>query len=144
MATKTRRKPEPEAATLPPGTLIMCCRIPLRAVPWSAPTVIHGGKPYKGRRLVKWQQAVAVFARTSLTSWVPGDMPYDGPVQVDVMATFAKGPLPDATNVLKAIEDAIQGVVILNDRQVTRNSCERTKGETDLVTIAVRAAGGGA
>lgn len=129
------RRRKPEIDLLPAGTVLLRCEIPQRAVPWQAPTVIRGGRPYKDKRLVAWQRFVgmrAALGRTLSTA-------YAGPVEVSVVARFARGPLPDATNVLKAIEDALQGAVIANDRQVMRNSCERTRTGYDRVTIEVKA-----
>lgn len=130
------RKPQAAAiAPLPPGTVLLRCRMDQRAVPWSAP-MIGKGRPVKEPRLIAWQQMVGLFARTSTKLREP----YAGPVEVRVTARFRKGPIGDCTNLLKSIEDALQGVVFLNDRQVVRNSCERSLAGYDLVTIEVKAA----
>ena len=130
----TRRK-APDIDLLPPGTLLARAVIPMRAVPWKAPTVTRYGTTYKDKALLKWQATVKIFAGMASPSYC-----YAGPVEVSVSARFAKGPLPDATNILKAIEDALQGVVFVNDRQVVRNRCERSKTGFDRVTIEVTAA----
>lgn len=129
---KIRKEPP---ALLPAGTVLLRLDIPQRAVPWSAP-MIGKGRPVKNTRLIAWQQAVRLFASTGRVVREP----YEGPVEVRVVARFAKGPLPDATNCLKALEDALQGVVFANDRQVFRNSCERTASGRDNVRIEVLAA----
>jgi Holliday junction resolvase RusA-like endonuclease len=134
MGVKLGRKArKPEVVLLPPGTVLLETMILLRAVPWSASQVTRNGT-FKAKRLVAWQRVIGVVAFRDRTQAAP----YGGPVEVMVMAQFAKGPLPDATNVLKAVEDAIQGVVIVNDSQVVRNSCGRTKGEWDEVVVVVR------
>lgn len=128
------------ADPLPAGTLLVRCSIPARAVPWSTPMIGRRG-PVKQPRLVAWQRVVRGFA-SRLNSPIPTALPYAGPVEVSVVVRLARrpGPMADATNLLKAIEDAMEGSIYVNDRQVIRNHCERTAASHDLVTIEVRAA----
>lgn len=128
------RRRKPEIDLLPAGTVLLRTSLRGRAVPWQVSTVTKNGA-FKDRRLVAWQEQVQTWAWVNRTQSVA----YAGPVEVSVVARFAKGPLPDATNVLKAIEDALQGPVFINDRQVMRNSCERTRTGYDWVTIEVKA-----
>jgi len=134
-AAKPRKPKKAPATMLPAGTLLMQIVIPERAVPWSAADVGRG-HGYKDPRLEAWQAEVAM--KTGVARRVR--QPYEGPVEVNVVARFAKGPIPDTTNVMKGIEDAMQGVVYANDRQVIRNACERTQTGYDVVRISVRAA----
>lgn len=120
---------------LPPGAVLLQCEIAARPVPWKAPMVGRYGA-VKDARLVAWQTRVAIVAQLAYTARTP----YRGPVEVAVWATIAKGPLMDATNLMKAIEDSLEGIVIVNDRQVIRNRCERAIGSRDLVRIEVVAA----
>jgi Holliday junction resolvase RusA-like endonuclease len=91
-----------------------------RPVPWSAPTVLKSGHAFKGKRLVAWQGIV----KDSAVVAMKGHEPYAGPVLIS-MRFFLKrsgnGSLPDLSNLVKSTEDALQGVVIVNDRQVCRN-----------------------
>lgn len=103
-----------------PGTLIFSLSLPFRAVPWKASTVGRHGT-YKPKRLRQWQATVAQYARIK---W-GNQEPYDGPVTIRCQFEFLKGPLPDATNLLKAAEDSLEGIVIINDRQVVRNIVDR-------------------
>lgn len=130
------RKPKPLGyEPLPDGTVLLRCSIEQRAVPWSAPTV-GKGRAFKNPKLVAWQEAVKLFATENRVLREP----YEGPVEVNLVCRFAKGPIGDASNLLKAAEDSLQGVVFVNDRQVVRNSCERSIEGYDLVLIEVRAA----
>ncbi len=118
-----------------PGTLIFSLTIPCRAVPWTPSRTTKFKGTYKPKRLRQWQATVAQYARLK---W-GNRKPYGGPVAIWCYFEFAKGPIPDATNLLKAVEDSLQGIVIVNDRQVERNTVERlTTTDVDMTTIAVR------
>lgn len=137
VTTKKPRKPKsPPVELLPPGTVLLNCFIAERAVPWKAPTVTRSGVSFKDKRLLAWQDTVKRHAALSGKAW---NVPYKGPVEVSVDIRFAKGPMGDATNLLKAIEDSLQGVVFANDRQVGHNSCDRDMGDSDWVAITVKA-----
>lgn len=131
-----RKAKTPERLPLPEGTVLLDVAIEDRAVPWKAPTVTRSGRSFKDDRLVEWQDDVRKYGELNRTI----DEPYWGPVEVSVTARFAKGPLPDTTNLIKAVEDALQGVVFVNDKQVTRNSGDRTQAGYDLARIVVKAA----
>jgi Holliday junction resolvase RusA-like endonuclease len=132
MKARACNQPVPAVELLPPGTVLMRCEVPEHAISWKAPTVGRYGA-YKSKRLKAWQEIVGIFARLNRRI----GHPYTGPVEVRVMARFARGPMGDSTNIIKAIEDALQGIVFVNDRQVIRNSCERILAGFDLVTIEV-------
>ncbi len=129
-----RKAKKPAVVLLPPGTVLLDVTMPQRAVPWSASCVTRNGT-YKSKRLVAWQDFINIKARI----WKTQSTAYAGPVEISVVSRFSKGPLPDATNILKAVEDSLQGVVIVDDRQVVRNSCERTQAGYDEVIVVVKA-----
>lgn len=135
MKIRDRQTSEPPAKLLPPGTLLMRCEIPGRAIPWKAPTVGQYGT-YKNRRLGAWQEIVGLFAGLNRRI----GRPYAGPVEVAMTARFARGPIGDACNLLKAVEDAMEGIIYINDKQVVRNGCGRSLAGYDLVTIEVKTA----
>ncbi len=59
-----------------------------------------------------------------------GGNPFDGRVQLDLKVFSADGTLPDGDNVIKLVQDALQGVVYGNDRQVRNTSIMiRSTGE---------------
>lgn len=135
-AKKPRKPKKPPVALLAPGTLLLSIRWGGRAIPWKAPTVTRHGATFKDGTLVAWQQEVALRAMAARKI----SKPYEGPVEVKMVARFAKGPIGDACNLLKAAEDSLQGVVFVNDRQVVVNSCDRRQAGYDMVAIVVRAA----
>ncbi len=117
-----------------PGTLIFSLMIPFRSVPWTPSRVTKRGT-YKPTRLRQWQATVAQYARLK---WGNRE-PYGGPVAIWCKFEFANGPRPDCDNCLKGIVDSIQGIVIVNDRQVVKPSAERPMtSEIDMTTIEVR------
>ncbi len=117
-----------------PGSLIFSLSLPLRAVPWQASNVTKHGT-YKPKRLRQWQATIAQYARLK---WGNRE-PYSGPVEIWCRFEFAKGPRPDADNCSKAIIDSIQGIVIVNDRQVIHVSSMRPEySDIDSAVIEVR------
>ena len=94
--------------------------IPGRAVPWQAPTLgRNGGVNHSARnyaRYKQWLRTVADFAALSR----PRGGPYAGPVSLRIVVYRrpGRGVAPDATNLQKAIEDGLQQVIYVNDRQV--------------------------
>lgn len=132
---KPKKKAKPEIFLESPGVELLSLVIPERAVPWSAPTVSKNGT-YKGKRLVTWQGHVSLLARLALGKTGP----YEGPVHMRIRCWFAKGPLPDLTNIVKGIEDCLQSLVFVNDTQVVSHDCKRFASTIDEVHISVYAA----
>ena len=119
-----------------PGTIIFSLSLQLRAVPWKASQVTKHGT-YKPKSLREWQATVAQYARLN---WGNRE-PYGGPVETWCRFEFSNGPMGDADNLGKACVDALQGIVIINDRQVVRNTAERVRvNESNFTFIEVRTA----
>ncbi len=120
-----------------PNTTLLCLKLPFRAVPWTpSRTTKHRGT-YKPLRLRQWQATIAQYARLH---WGNRD-PYDGPVEVRCRFEFAKGPRGDADNLAKAIVDATQGIIIVNDRQVVATKIEKSLHDlADMTMIEIRTA----
>ncbi len=121
------------------GMFVVCFHVPGRPVPWSVPTVFRNGGSKKNARLIAWQQTVGMFARLAMH----GRELHAGPVEIAVVATIAaprdrRYRDPDCTNIVKAIEDALQGIVIVNDRQVCRQYVERVRGDDERAVIRVK------
>lgn len=74
-------------------------------------------------RLNQWRQRVHQAARGALP---PGEQPYAGPVRL-LITYYYEGvmPLGDIDNIIKPIQDALSGVVYVNDRQVANADCAR-------------------
>lgn len=111
--------------------------VPLRAIPWKAATVTRRGGAFKAPSLVAWQDAVALHARLAMA----GRSPYDGPVRLEMEFFLTRprrgGVVPDWTNLSKSTEDAIQGIVIENDRQVVGAEVRRVVGSDDYTYVKV-------
>jgi Holliday junction resolvase RusA-like endonuclease len=111
---------------LPPGTAICEFEVPTRPVPWKAPSTTQTGHSYKDPKLVEWQSEVASCAGKAMT--MNGRKPYGHAVEVWAefhLAPSRNGSYGDTTNLLKAVEDALQGVVLVNDKRVVRSHPER-------------------
>lgn len=116
--------------------------VPGDPVPWSAPTRGRWGGSLPNKRLVDWQQTVKDAAKKKF-----GPMsPWEGPVVLSAEFRLSrnmpasakdgdpacplvlwddaqgmnrfKGKSADLTNLIKAIEDAMENVVYVNDAQV--------------------------
>lgn len=95
--------------------------IPGRPVPWSVPIIGKGasgkGIARKEPRLLAWQKVVELAARKAMAGLGAGPEP--GPVAVEAAYSLARrGNPPDLNNLDKALADALQEVVFVNDRQV--------------------------
>lgn len=134
-APRPKRPPRPEPAILPPGTALVRIDLRMRCVPWSVPYVSRHGA-VKDPRLAEFQSTLRTVAAMTRVLREP----YGGPVEVSVVARFARGPIGDCTNLIKSIEDSLQGVIFVNDRQVIRNSVERTLSDHDRIIVAVTTA----
>ncbi len=118
------------------GTVLASFEVPGRAVPWKAPTYSSHGT-FKDKKLQSWQQWVWAYAIKAYR-----ERAYEGPVKVCITAYIRqqRGAAPDASNIGKAIEDALQTAVIANDRQVESISTRRIFDESERVVITVEAA----
>lgn len=107
-----------------------------RASPWRAPTIAGNGGRFKGKPELEWTSNVAQSARTAMK----GRSPYDGPVELHLIfyiTQVGRRTLPDLTNIIKSTEDALQGIVIVNDRQVCRTIAQRIVGDVNETRIQV-------
>ena len=136
--SRTRRAIPPAAEAIdpePPGTVIAEGFVPGRPVPWVAPKVGRNGgcvptRSYK--RYQDWQLLVrhtAAVQRPRRKHW-----PFGG--RVELRMRFVLRPRggrgnPDTSNIVKSTEDAIQGVLIVNDSQVDRIRVERVFSGTE-------------
>ncbi len=137
-----RSEPPPAEPDAAPGVVICSGVIEGRAVPWKAPhTSRRGGcvptRDYK--RYTTWLGTVRAGAKRLMGR----KRPYGGPVEMEVTYYLAPRPgtLPDTSNLTKAFEDALQGVVYRNDGQVCRVVAARvvTSEEPERVEFVVRA-----
>ena len=134
-------RPAPVVELVEPETVICEGEIFGRAVPWKAPSLgRNGGVNYSGRdyqAFTAWKESIkrqaAVLMRRT--------RPYGGPVRL--YATFYLAPtpephIPDRTNLLKAFEDGLQGVVYPNDRWVCGGPGDRVISATERERVEFR------
>jgi Holliday junction resolvase RusA-like endonuclease len=124
------------------GKLLCHFRVPGRAISWAVPDIGKdaNGKRWalKDQRLCRWQQTVQGYARKA---WGCGEKAYTGPVGLSLWFYLREnGATPDITNLEKAFEDALQGVIIGNDRAVCAKHAERyfiPRGEEERTWVQV-------
>ena len=98
--------------------------------PWSVYT--RRGKPSLSfQNMQSWQAQIQAAAKVA---WA-GRPLLAGPVKLDVVFYDAKAHRHDRTNLLKAFEDAIQGIIFKNDVQVTEGTT-RKEYRSDGYTVA--------
>ena len=107
--------------------------------------VMIGRKPvamqYADPKGVKFEKAI----RDAVMSQYDGE-PLDGPLCLNLLLVFKKPKSsklvypevkPDASNVLKAIEDALNGVLWHDDKQICSETIQKLYGDRDLITFEV-------
>lgn len=72
-------------------------------------------------RLAEWKREVAAEAASCLPS---GSTPVGAPVDVCI-TYYYEGDTPDVDNVIKPIQDALVGIVYVDDRQVTETKSRK-------------------
>lgn len=96
--------------------------MPGPAVPWSRTYTDDQGKRHNNKRLSNYKKHVRAAASTGLVFWQrehPTEVwPTDGiyRLMIDVYCTGRRR--GDASNYLKGVEDALEGVLYENDRQL--------------------------
>lgn len=95
------------------------------------------GRVYTPAKTASFETALGWCARLAMR----GRPLLDGPLRVDVQATFAHEPTrkPDADNVLKAVCDAMEGVVFANDAAVVDVHVVKVQGTRPGLRIEVSA-----
>lgn len=88
-------------------------QVPGVCVPCPRPRVPAGKKAYYPTRYTDWIDSAKVAARQA---WL-GVPPLDGPVEMKVVFAGARANA-DLDNLLKSVMDAIQGVLVADDKQV--------------------------
>jgi Holliday junction resolvase RusA-like endonuclease len=108
------------------------------------------GRTYTPAKTAKWEQLAAFCARQAYGSRVP----IEDALAVSLVATFgipkswskakrttlpAHISRPDGDNILKAVGDAFNDVIWVDDSQIVRASVEKRYGAVPGVTVTVEA-----
>jgi crossover junction endodeoxyribonuclease RusA len=92
--------------------------LPIEFTVRGPPTTLQTKKPERRHR---WRERVQDAARTV---WRLG--PQDGPVRVRITYYHdADSPPVDADNIIKPIQDALSGIIYVDDKQVTDVDCAK-------------------
>lgn len=106
------------------------------------------GRAYTPAKTRKWEDLAATCARIAHGA----KPPFGGPTAITVVATFsipkswskAKRAAtrshiskPDGSNVLKAVEDALNDVIWVDDSQIVRATVEKRYGDVPGVSVTV-------
>jgi len=123
--------------------------VPGEAIPWS---VHHRGDP-KAARMKAYKQQVAWAANLAMGAIPPArcpvvlsiavyrakGIPRSKAARADALAGLVRPVTrPDGTNLQKAIEDALQGIVYANDSQVVDVRTQKWFGDPARVEIIVK------
>ena len=105
--------------------------VPGRCIPAPRPRVSRHGTHYP-KRYTDWLDSARVEAYRAC-----GRVLWDGPVSV-VVAFYGARANADIDNLLKSVLDAIQSVIIVNDKQVVQVSAGRVlRGKEPCTEITV-------
>jgi Holliday junction resolvase RusA-like endonuclease len=133
-----------------PGSVVCAGVVEGRAVPWKEPVAVgkkafqvavHNGsrRSRDYLRYLSWQHEI----RRQVAPVMGRHRPYGGRVAIDVVFYLHPkgGKLPDRSNLLKAFEDAIEGIVYVNDGQIQSGHTSRVidRAEKQRVEFVVRA-----
>lgn len=130
--------PEPCLWKFAPGILLVNFEVPARPIPWKSPTVTRSGVSFKDASLKRWQKEVRECGKGAMR----GKGPYSCEVKlvVDFHLTPRPGSAPDTSNLTKALEDSLQGPVIVNDRAVIEVVARRLRSERDYAEVWIYSA----
>lgn len=127
---RTRLPDGPRQPVLPPGTLILAFTVEGRPIPWSV-----SRRGTKSPTLCAWQHDVANAAR--LHHGIRIAYPHAVRIVLDFYLTDNGRTEPDVVNLAKGTEDALQRIVIVNDRMTRRIEAEKHPSDRDYATVAV-------
>ena len=95
------------------------------------PRVGRNGKFYTPRTTREYEETVAWFAKTAYK-----EEPTKGPVRLDMTIRSSKSKA-DTSNILKAIEDGMNGIIYVDDRQIKEIHISRVEGDGEGVEVTV-------
>lgn len=128
--------------------------VPGFAVPW-ARAGRRGGFSYTPRKQADFMCAVKTIAAARMQ----GAAPMTGPVAMEIEAVYPwpkrtsakarartganyKATRPDLSNLIKIVEDSLNGVVYRDDGQIAASEARKCFGDAACLSVAVRALAG--
>lgn len=128
---------------------MLAINIPGRPVAW-ARAGSQNGRRYTPAPQTAYMAVVATLARAAMSR--AGYQPFTGPVELSYRATYAypkswsekrrakrvfKTSAPDASNLVKLVEDAMQGICFHDDAQVQIGCANKVYGVPEGVVITL-------
>jgi len=95
------------------------------------PRMGRNGKFYTPKTTREYEESVAWFARNAYK-----EEPTKDPVRLDLTIRSSKSKA-DTSNILKAIEDGMNGIIYVDDRQIKEIHISRIEGDGEGVDVAV-------
>ena len=95
------------------------------------PRMGRNGKFYTPKHTREYEESVAWFARSAYK-----EEPTELPVRLDLMIRSSKS-RADTSNILKSIEDAMNGIVYVDDKQIKEIHISRIEGDGEGVDVTV-------
>lgn len=128
------RRSKAASSQAEPGTIIVVFRVVGRPVPWKVSIRRRGKGPPTNPKFAAWKRSVATCARMAM-----GDrLPYAG--LFEFRASFdliRRGPMPDLGNLAKGTLDALEGIVVENDR-MCRGETTTMNADSDCQGVTVK------
>ena len=95
------------------------------------PRVGRNGKFYTPKTTREYEESVAWFAKTAYK-----EEPTKDPVRLDLTIRSSKS-RADISNILKSIEDGMNGIIYVDDKQIEEIHISRVKGDGEGVDVTV-------
>lgn len=95
------------------------------------PRIGRNGKFYTPKATREYEGYVAWYARMAYKS-----EPTEQPVRLDLTIRSSKSKA-DTSNILKAIEDGMNGIIYVDDKQIEEIHISRVKGDGEGVDVTV-------
>ena len=113
----------------------MCCivafTVPGRPRGKERPRMGRNGKFYTPKTTREYEESVAWFAKSAYK-----EDPTTLPVRLDLTIRSSKSKA-DTSNILKAIEDGMNGIIYVDDRQIKEIHISRIEGDGEGVDVTV-------
>ena len=110
---------------------IVAFTVPGRPRGKERPRMGRNGKFYTPRTTREYEESVAWFAKAAYKG-----EPTKDPVRLDMTIRSSKS-RADTSNILKAIEDGMNGIIYVDDRQIKEIHISRIEGDGEGVDVAV-------